>query len=209
MPNQKTPVLIDTDANNELDDQHAMAYACFSEGALDVVGVTVNNTPNGDGIQGQYDEAYRILHLCDALDAVPLYKGADGNFEDIRGNIQDAEFDGSEAVDFIIEQAKRERDQPLVLIPIGKLTNIALALAKAPEIQERVRVVWLGSNYPAAGEYNLAADPASVNFVLASEVPFEMVTVRYTEITGSTYVRVSTDEIEQRMPGLGPYGTRN
>ena len=56
----KIRIIVDTDANNELDDQHAMAYALFNSDVFDVVGVTVNNTPRGDGIQGQYDEAKRI-----------------------------------------------------------------------------------------------------------------------------------------------------
>lgn len=198
----RTPVIIDTDANNELDDQHAMAYALLQPDVFDVVGVTVNNTPLGNGIQGQYDEAKRILHLCDRLE-VPLLKGAEGNLTDIQpdGNIN---FDGQEAVDFIVEAARASRSQKLVLIPIGKLTNIALALKNAPDIAERVRVVWLGSNYPESGEYNLAADPAAVNAVIQSSARFEMVTVRYTKPTGSSAVAVDIEEISARMPGLGP-----
>ena len=199
----RTPVIIDTDANNELDDQHAMAYALLQPDVFDVVGVTVNNTPLGNGIQGQYDEAKRILHLCDRLEDVPLLKGAEGNLTDI---LPDANisFDGQDAVNFIIEAARASRSHRLVLIPIGKLTNIALALNIAPDIAERVRIVWLGSNYPESGEYNLAADPASVNAVIQSSARFEMVTVRYTKPTGSSAVAVDIEEISARMPGLGP-----
>ena len=114
------------------------------------------------------------------------------------------DFDGKDAVDFIVSQARQERSQPLTLIPIGKLTNIALALDRAPDIEDRIRVVWLGSNYPDRGEYNLMADIPSVNRVLDSNVAFEMVTVRYLSKTGSTYVAVSTDKIRETMPGLGP-----
>jgi len=87
-------------------------------------------------------------------------------------------FDGHEAVDFIIEQAMKERDQKLVLLPVGKLTNIALALLKEPAIAGRIRIVWLGSNYPEPGEHNQDWDISSMNYVLDVEVPFEMVTVR-------------------------------
>lgn len=200
----RTPILVDSDANNELDDQHAIAYAAFNSDVFDLVGVTVNNTPLGNGIQGQYDEAKRVLELCDSFDKVPLFKGADKNYEDIRSSLNSEQFDGKDAVDFIIDQANQERDQPLVLIPIGKLTNIALAIDRAPEIEAKIRVVWLGSNYPAKGEYNLIADIPAVNRLVDSEVPFEMVTVRYTEKTGSTAVAVETDYVKQVMPGLGP-----
>ncbi|MCY4657947.1 MAG: nucleoside hydrolase [Gammaproteobacteria bacterium] len=198
------PVLIDTDANNEIDDQHAIAYALFSRNHLEVVGITVNNTPLGKGIQGHFDEAERVVRLCGCEDQVKVFKGAEKNFSDIAPRIQDSTFDGKEAVDFIVDQAKVERETPLVLIPIGKLTNIALALTVAPEIREKVRIVWLGSNYPDKGEYNLIADPESVNVVLESRAPFEIVTVRYVETTGSAAVRITKDAIQRGMPGLGP-----
>lgn len=200
----KIRIIVDTDANNELDDQHAMAYALFNSDVFDVVGVTVNNTPRGDGIQGQYDEAKRILQLCSAWGKVPLLKGADRNFEDIRPQLSSPAYDGAEAVEFIVEHALASGDDRLVLIPIGKLTNIALALERNPSIANNIRIVWLGSNYPDSGEYNLAADPASVNYVIQSAAPFEMVTVRYFQSTGSGAVQTTGDEIKSRMPGQGP-----
>lgn len=200
---QPIPVIIDTDANNELDDQHALAYALLQPDVFDVVGVTVNNTPRGDGIQGQYDEAKRILHLCNRLGDVPLLKGVEGNLGDI-DPMGDGDFDGHAAVKFIVDQAYKINSGKLIVIPIGKLTNVALALKRDPSIAYRLRVVWLGSNYPGDGEYNLAADPDSVNAVIQSGVEFEMVTVRYTEPTGATAVAVDGKEMASFMPGLGP-----
>ena len=201
---QRIPVIIDTDANNEIDDQHAIAYSLFSDEVLEVVGVTVNNTPLGKGIQGHYDEAKRVLQLCNAEQRVPLFKGVVGNFNDILPSINENDFDGHEAVEFIIEQAMEDRSQKLVLLPIGKLTNIALALAKTPAIKDKIKVVWLGSNYPDSGEYNLVADPDSVNYVLESGVDFEMVMVRYADDTGSAAVQVTREQIQEKMPNLGP-----
>ena len=200
----RIPILIDSDANNELDDQHAIAYAAVNSDVFELVGVTVNNTPLGDGIQGQYDEAKRVLELCASFDRVPLFKGADRNYDDIKNALQTDTYDGKDAVEFIVAEARRQRDQALVLIPIGKLTNIALAIDRAPDIESRVRVVWLGSNYPEDGEYNLLADIPAVNRILNSTVPFEMVTVRYVQTTGSAAVAVETDFIRETMPGLGP-----
>ena len=201
---KRIPILVDSDANNELDDQHAIAYAAFNSDVFELVGVTVNNTPLGDGIQGQYDEAKRVLELCSAFETIPLFKGADQNYEDIHPNIGDEDFDGKDAVDFIVQEARRDRGEALVLIPIGKLTNIALAIDRAPDIESRIRVVWLGSNYPEEGEYNLVADIPAVNRILESSVAFEMVTVRYVQTTGSTAVAVESEFVKQTMPGLGP-----
>lgn len=200
----KIKILIDSDANNELDDQHALAYAFLNSDVFDVVGVTVNNTRNGDGIQGQYDEALRILKLFNLENTIPLLKGADKNYTEILPQINDSVFDGKPAVDFIISEAMKTDTGKLVLVPVGKLTNIALALKKEPAIADKIRIVWLGSNYPAPGEYNLDNDTTSVNPVIESGAPFEMVTVRYGEPSGTAAVAVTRDEIVNAMKDKGP-----
>ncbi|MDW7694823.1 nucleoside hydrolase [Flammeovirgaceae bacterium SG7u.111] len=200
----KIPILIDTDANNELDDQHALAYAFFNGDVFDVVGVTVNVTNNGGGIEEQFEEAERVMQLCGVEGKIPLYSGASASFEEIRSSINDANYDGSDAVEFIIAEARKLRKQKLVLLPVGKLTNIALALIKAPDIKDKVRIVWLGSNYPEPGEYNLENDIPSMNYILDQDVPFEMVMVRYGKSSGSDAVRATPAEIADKMPGAGP-----
>ncbi|WP_203532606.1 nucleoside hydrolase [Draconibacterium halophilum] len=197
-------ILIDTDANNELDDQHALAYAFLNMDVFDVVGVTVNNTRNGYGLQGQYDEAERIIHLFDLENEVPLLMGADKNYAEIAPTISDKNFDGKPAVDFIIQEAMKVKDEKLVLVPVGKLTNIALAILKEPRIVDKVRVIWLGGNYPNHGEYNLDNDTTAVNPVIESGVEFEMVTVRYGKPSGTAAVAVTREEIESNMKGKGP-----
>jgi inosine-uridine nucleoside N-ribohydrolase len=204
----KVRVLFDTDANNELDDQHALAYLLFNGAAFQVEGVTVNATYNGGNIDSQYREAETVIRLCGAEGRFPLLKGADKDFASIRHSVNQPRFDGSDAVNFIIEAAKSPAAQPLVLIAVGKLTNVALAMQKDPAIASKIRVVWLGSNYPEAGEYNQDNDTAALNYVLASHVPFEMVTVRYGKPSGTDAVKVSREEIQKRMPGKGPHAAQ-
>lgn len=206
-PFSKIRVLIDSDANNETDDQHAIAYALFSEDVFDVEGITVNKTRNGGDVSQQIKEAIRVVKLCGRYLEVPLYRGANGSFEEIFPNIEAPYFDGYEAVDFIIQQAKKKSDRKLVLLPIGKLTNIALALAKDPSIVPNVKVVWLGSNYPKPGEYNLKGDLFAVRYLLDCPVEFEMVTVRYNgpiDPGGTWVLKAYQEEMLRRMPGLGP-----
>jgi len=197
-------IIIDSDANNELDDQHALAYAFLNPEVFDVVGVTVNNTDNGAGLQGQYDEALRIIRLFNLEDSIPLLKGADQDYDAISSHISEPDFDGQAAVDFIIQEALKMKNEKLVLAPIGKLTNIALALLKAPQIKDKVKVVWLGGNYPSPGEYNLVNDISAVNPVIESGVEFEMVTVRYGQPTSTDAVRVTPEEVDQYLVGKGP-----
>lgn len=200
----KIKILIDTDANNELDDQHALAYAFLNSDVFDIVGVTVNNTYNGEGIQGHYDEALRIIQLFNLENKIPLKKGASGSYNEIAPTISEPDFDGFEAVDFIIKEALKMKDKKLILLPVGKLTNVTLAILKEPKIIDKIRVVWLGSNYPHIGEYNLDNDTTSVNPVIESGVEFEMVTVRYGFPTGTAAVTVTREDILQNVNGKGP-----
>ena len=201
---ERLRVIVDTDANNELDDQHALAYVLFNGDRFEVEGITVNATRGGGDITQQVEEARRVIALCTLEGKVPLHGGANGSFTQIRPHITEAGFDGKEAVDFIIERAHATSDRRLVLLPIGKLTNVALALAKDPAIASKVRILWLGSNYPEPGEYNQENDLDAVRYVLSVDVPFEIATVRYAKGTGTDAVRITRDEINARMPGRGP-----
>jgi inosine-uridine nucleoside N-ribohydrolase len=202
--NQLIPVIFDTDANNELDDQHALAYLLLNDEVFSTIGITVNATRSGGAIGEHVKEAQRVVELCGLKGKIPVYAGADGDFPEIRETLSRADYDGHKAVDFIIKEAMKQRDQKLVFLPVGKLTNIALALEKEPAIADKIRVVWLGANYPKPGEYNLNNDTASMNYVLSTNVPFEMVTVRYGDPSGTSAVMVSREEVNEKMPGLGP-----
>lgn len=201
---EKIRVVFDTDANNELDDQHALAYLLLNGDVFAVEGVTVNATRGGGPVDEQYAEAYRVMQLCGVADRIKLLKGANGAYHDIERTVDSATFDGKEAVDFIIQRARAEATKPLVVIAVGKLTNVALALRKDPSIVSRIRLVWLGSNYPEPGEYNQENDTSAVSYVVETAVPFEMVTVRFGVGTGTDAVRVTPEEVRERMPGLGP-----
>ena len=104
-------VLVDTDANNELDDQHALAYVLFNGRSFDVEGITVNTTRGGGDIGQQVAEARRVLTLCTLQDKVPLKAGANGSFTQIRPHLDESSFDGADAVNFIIERAHAAADR--------------------------------------------------------------------------------------------------
>ena len=196
-------VLLDTDANNELDDQHAIAYMLFSGDVFDVEAITVNRTRGGGNVEKQAEEAERVVTLAGLRRVFPVFRGANGSFAEIAPHVGESSFDGASAVNEIIKQAKAP-GSPLTLVPVGKLTNIALALKKDPSIASKVRIVWLGSNYPEPGEYNQENDEGAVQYVLDTNVPFEIALVRYGTPSGTDHVRVTREEIRARMPGKGP-----
>ncbi len=202
--NSKIDVILDTDANNELDDQHAIAYLLFNGDYFNVEGITINRTYNGGDVFEHTKEALRIVKLCSLENKIPVIVGADQDFIDIKDKMNDNDYDGKKAVDFIIENSKLKRSSKLVLLPVGKLTNIALALYKDPSIIPNIKIVWLGSNYPEQGEYNQVNDPEALKYILKLDVEFEIAIVRYGKPTGTDAVIASTEEIANKMPGLGP-----
>ena len=195
---------MDTDANNEIDDQHAIAYMLLSGDVFLVEGLTVNRTNNGGDIEAQALEAERVVGLCNMHPALTVTRGASSSFGEIVSRIDKPRFDGSDAVNLIIQRAEAYDGQKLVLLAIGKLTNVALALKKRPDIVDKVKLVWLGSNYPKPGEYNLEADPESLNFVLDCAVEFELAVVRYGAQSGTSAVRVTLEDVAARLRGQGP-----
>jgi purine nucleosidase len=178
----------------------------FSGDVFDVEGISVNKTRGGGDVELQAKEAERVVQLAGLRQVFPVYRGANGSFAEIAPHVGEREFDGKAAVDMILAESKKPRAQQLVVVPVGKLTNIALALKKEPALASRVRVVWLGSNYPDPGEYNQDNDEGALQFILDStSVPFEMAVVRYGKPSGTDHVRVTAEEIRARMPGKGPH----
>ena len=82
------------------------------------------------------------------------------------------------AIEFI---AARAQERPLTLVPTGPLTNIALFLARYPELQDRIeRVVLMGGaiaegNVTPAAEFNIWADPEAAERVFQSGLDVTMV----------------------------------
>jgi purine nucleosidase len=82
------------------------------------------------------------------------------------------------AVDFIIDTLRAEPAGTVTLCPLGPLTNIAMALEKAPDIIPRIRqIVLMGGAYfqvgnitPAA-EFNIYVDPQAARIVFRAGVP--------------------------------------
>ena len=110
---RKIPIILDTDANNELDDQHALAYLFFNEETFDIKGITVNTTYNGGEIDQHFDEAKRVADLCDVSGKYDILKGANLNFDELKAQVQSETFDGKTAVDFIIREARKSKKEKL------------------------------------------------------------------------------------------------
>jgi pyrimidine-specific ribonucleoside hydrolase len=84
------------------------------------------------------------------------------------------------AVDFLADRILSSPD-PVTLVPLGPLTNIALLLNRYPEALNNVsRIVSMGGamglgNFTPAAEFNIYVDPEAAHRVYHSGVPITMI----------------------------------
>jgi pyrimidine-specific ribonucleoside hydrolase len=188
-----TPIVIDTDPG--VDDAVALMLALASpEVELRAVTAVFGNV----ALDATTANAGRILALCDRADvpvaagaARPLVHPQRTRAEQVHGGDglggraatlpAPAVPDPRTAVE-MLAAVLRASDQPVTLVPIGPLTNIALLLAVHPDLAPRVgRIVWMGGSLSAGNttgvaEFNAHCDPEAAHRVLTqADVPVTMV----------------------------------
>lgn len=84
-------------------------------------------------------------------------------------------------VDFLVDKLRAEPPGALTLCALGPLTNIAMALVKAPDIAHRIREIVLmgggyfeGGNITPTAEFNFYVDPQAADIVFHSGIPIVM-----------------------------------
>ena len=103
------------------------------------------------------------------------------------------------AVDFLIDTLRSQAPGSVTLCPLGPLTNIATAFARAPDIVGRVaEIVLMGGAYfevgnitPAA-EFNIYVDPEAAEIVFKSGVPLVVMPLDVTHKVLTTRQRIET-----------------
>ena len=174
-PNGKVRMVLDTDTYNEIDDQFALAYAYLSNDKLQLEAVYAapfrNNrsTGPGDGMEKSYQEILRLLKMLGKSPEGFAFEGSDRYLEDISRPIR-----SKAALDLIEKALASSPEDPLYVVPIGCITNIASAILIEPKIIENIVVVWLGGNgldWPNQKEFNLQQDVLAAQVVFNSGVP--------------------------------------
>ena len=174
-PKGKVRAILDTDTYNEIDDQFALAYAFLSKEKIELEAVYAapyfnsRSTSAGDGMEKSYQEILRLLKLLGKSPDGFAFRGSDRYLEDVSRPVR------SEAALDLIKKAKTATPQnPLYVITVGCITNIASAILIDPSIIENIVVVWLGGNsleWPHQKEFNLMQDVPAARVVLNSGVP--------------------------------------
>lgn len=175
-PEGKVAAILDTDAFNEIDDQFAIAYMIRSEEKFDVKGICAapfynakSDTP-ADGMQKSYDEILKLLHLLNRDSMKPrVFLGSDTYLP------SETEAVDSDAARFIVKTAQSYTpENPLYIVAIGAITNVASAILLDRTICDKCVVVWLGGNglhMPHNREFNLMQDVSAARVVFESGIP--------------------------------------
>lgn len=189
---ERRKIIIDTDPGQ--DDAAAIMLAFGSPDEIDILGLcaVAGNVP----LKLTSRNIRIICELCGRTD-IPVYEGAEKPLvrkpitaehvhgsTGLNGPVLDEptmEAQKQHAVDFIIETVMREPEGTVTLCTLGALTNVALALLKAPEIADRVKELVMmgggffeGGNITPAAEFNVYVDPEAAAAVFKSGIPIVM-----------------------------------
>jgi purine nucleosidase len=190
MPPRK--IIFDTDPGQ--DDMAAILLALGSPEELEVLGVVAvaGNVP----LSHTSRNALRICELAGRSD-VPVFAGSDQPMgrklvtaEHVHGKTG---LDGSDlpepkmklqskpGVDYLVDTIRAAGKGEITLVTLGPLTDVALALNKAPEIAGKIREIVMmagayfeGGNITPTAEFNVYVDPTAADLVLKSGIPIVM-----------------------------------
>ncbi len=113
------------------------------------------------------------------------------------------ELDPRHGVDLIIDTVMTHDPGTVTLVPIGPLTNIAMAVRKQPKIVDRVKeVVLMGGgvhvgNVSPVAEFNIAVDPEAADIVFGAGWQVTMVGLDL------THQALATDEVVDHIRDVG------
>ncbi len=174
VPTGKVDIILDTDAYNEIDDQYAISLMLKSPEKFNVKAITAapffnaNSTSPKDGMERSYSEIKKLISLIGS-DFTDVYEGSTDYLKDEKTPII------SDASEKIVEIAKHySPTNPLYVVAIGCITNVASALLTDESIAENIVIVWLGGHdihWKNTDEFNMEQDIAAARVVFSSKSP--------------------------------------
>jgi hypothetical protein len=199
-------MVLDTDTYNEIDDQFALVHALLSPERLKVEAIYAapfhndRSTGPGDGMEKSFEEILRLLARLDVEPGGLVFRGAT---EYLGAGSQPPL---SPAVEDLISRALASApEDPLYVVAIGCITNVAAALLFEPALIDRVVIVWLGGqplHFPSARHFNLRQDPVAARVVFDGGVP--LVHVPCDGV--ASHLLTTLAELEQHVAGRGAIG---
>ncbi|MEO7547779.1 MAG: nucleoside hydrolase [Ramlibacter sp.] len=221
LPQGRVQAVIDTDAANEIDDQFAIAWALLSPESIELLGLYAGPfsfahrraqlpgapadappfNPPQVGMERSYAEILRVCELTGRHPQGLAFRGYPGYLP------QQGAPQSCDAVGHLIATARAmPQDAPLYVLALGCPTNVAAALLLAPDIAQRIVVVWT-SGYPSHAphvndSFNLEQDLRASRVLLDSGVPL----VYLPGFHVGAQLRLSLAEADRHLKGRGALG---
>lgn len=215
----KKKIIIDCDPG--YDDAVALLLAAGNPN-VEVLGITT--IAGNQTLEKVTKNALRIAKLAH-LDHVPVAAGSArpllrdqvvvaANIHGESGldgcTLPEAEYtvDQRNAAQYIIDTVMKEPPKTVTLVPIGPLTNIALAARMEPRIVERVKeVVLMGGgchigNIKPMAEFNIENDPEAAHIVFEEKWPIVMIGLDL------TYQALATTEVKKEIAAIDTEAAR-
>ncbi len=189
-------------ADLELLHQHAARLDHFAQRQwpLDTVDLAVFNPPDV-GMERSHDEILKVYDLLQMPTQGRVFRGSPGYLAGTSAPMD------SEAVRHLIQTAREHPgDDPLYVVAIGCVTNVASALLMAPDIVHKIVVVWT-AGYPSHASHtnfalNLEQDLLASQVLFNSGVPLVYLPGYHV----GAQLRLSLAEMERYVQGRGAIG---
>ena len=172
-------MVLDTDTYNEVDDQFALCLSLLSPDRVTLRAVYAapffNNRSSGpeDGMVRSYEEIVRLLGKVNVKPDGFVFEGSRSYLPDGQTPV-----DSPAARDLVQRAMARPEGDPLYVVAIGCITNVASALLMEPRLVEKIVVVWLAGHefgWPDTREFNMSQDIPASQIILDSGVPLLLV----------------------------------
>ena len=202
----RIPIIFDTDIGDDIDDALALALALQSP-ELDVRAVTtvIDDTESRTRLAWKQLGIYQRQDIPLGTGAPeplldPVEKWASRQFEVLTPQDTTPAAARRRAAELIIETLLAS-PQKITLVPVGPLTNIALALKLEPRIKAKIeRIVIMGGAFEMhTPEYNIRRDRTAAEIVFRSGVPITAVGLDVT-----TKCKLQAADIERLRAGRNP-----
>ena len=156
----KTPVILDADTGNEVDDLYAISRALI-EPSWDILALNATQWQTSHwAIPESMENSHRLNQVILGYLDLPVKtrRGGIARMYDWGDKAQH-----SAAAYEIIKQAKNMKEgQKLTVIALGALTNVASAIYINPDIESKIKLYWLGTSYDFENEVLTTIDFKSI-----------------------------------------------
>lgn len=152
-----------------------------------------------EGMEESYQEILTVIEKMKMTGEQQIFRGSPNYLKNHDEPVE------SDAVDHLIERALAS-DEVLYVLAIGVLTNVASALLKAPEIADRIVVIWT-AGFPSGtpiynASFNMEQDMLSSQLLFDSGVPVVYLPGFYM----GAQLRLSLAEMDVYFKGKGAIG---